>query len=161
MPAPSAGLMPYRHGGATFEVLIAHPGGPFWANKDRGAWSVVKGVGEPGETEMEAARREFSEETGWPAPDGEWLPLGETVLRSGKGIVAWAVEADFDPDTLQPGTCEMEWRGRLMTFPEVDRVEWFDPVTAIERLNDAQGIFVERLAAIVPTRRPASKGEAS
>lgn len=143
--------MPYRLRGDAVEVLISHPGGPYWASKDIGAWSVVKGIGEPGEEDQDAARREFTEETGWEVPDGDWIPLGETVLKSGKEVVAWALEADFDPETIDPGTFEMEIKGRVVTFPEVDRVGWFDVVSAVERLNDAQGVFVERLLKFLTT----------
>ncbi|MPZ52673.1 MAG: NUDIX domain-containing protein [Acidimicrobiia bacterium] len=157
MPLRSSGLMPFRLADG-LEVLIAHPGGPFWARKDEDAWSLVKGVGDPEETDKETARREFTEETGWAVDDDGWHPLGETTLKSGKRIVAWAVEADFDPDSLQPGHFEMEWKGRQMTFPEIDRVEWFEPDEAIRRLNPAQGVFVERLLEMLTTDTKIPKG---
>ena len=100
----SAGILPYR---PTLEVLIAHPGGPFWANKDEGAWSVVKGLVEPGEDPRDTAAREFREETGWPPPPEPWVELGEARLRSGKRVRVWAAAADYDPATLDPGTVTM------------------------------------------------------
>jgi predicted NUDIX family NTP pyrophosphohydrolase len=138
----SAGLLPYRlrH---QLEVLIAHPGGPFFAGRDEGAWSVIKGLVDEGEADETAAAREFTEETGWPAPAGRWIPLGETVLKSGKVVVAWATEADFDPEALNPGTFEM----RGQTYPEIDRVAWFGPEEARRRLNPAQVVFIDRLEA--------------
>lgn len=136
----SAGLLPYRYSSAV-EVLIAHPGGPFFKNKDAGAWSIVKGLIDDGEDAKEAAAREFGEETGWTAPVGEWLPLGETTLKSRKVIIAWAVEADFDMDTFRPGTFTLHGR----EYPEVDRVEWMRLDQARIKLNPAQNRFVERL----------------
>lgn len=145
--ARSAGILPYRLSGG-LQVLIAHPGGPLWARRDAGSWSIVKGLVEPGESELDAARREFLEETGWRPPATGYRPLGETRLRSGKLVAAWAVDAEFDPDTLEPGMFEMTWppgSGRPGRFPEIDRVGWFDPDQARRRLNPAQRVFVDRL----------------
>jgi predicted NUDIX family NTP pyrophosphohydrolase len=138
----SAGLLPYRrHDG--LEVLIAHPGGPYFARKDRGAWSIVKGeVGRDEPDEM-AAGREFEEETGWPAPPGPWVALGEAVLKSRKVVVAWGVEHDCDPSTLEPGTFVLHGR----RYPEIDRVEWADPSSARDLLNPAQRVFIDRIEA--------------
>lgn len=136
----SAGLLPFRRMPG-LEVLIAHPGGPLWAKRDAGAWSVVKGVVEDGEPDIAAARREFTEETGWAAPNGPVVDLGEVKLASGKTVTAWAVEADFDPGALSPGTFEM-W-GRV--FPEIDRVEWFELEAARSKLNPVQALFIDRL----------------
>lgn len=136
----SAGLLPYRHA-AELEVLIAHPGGPWFANKDEGSWSLVKGLVKDGEADTDAAAREFIEETGWPAPDGDWVPLGETTLRSRKVVVAWAVESDFDMETFDPGTFTMYGR----EYPEIDRVVWMAPEAARKKLNPAQTVFVDRL----------------
>jgi predicted NUDIX family NTP pyrophosphohydrolase len=136
----SAGLLPYRLAGG-LEVLIAHPGGPFFARRDEGAWTLLKGLVEDGEDEEETAAREFTEETGWPAPSRPWLPIGETVMRSRKIVVAWAVEADYDPAGLAPGTFML--RGR--EYPEIDRVEWAAPETAKKKLNPALGVFVDRI----------------
>lgn len=136
----SAGLLPYRCG-HTLEVLIAHPGGPWFANKDVGAWSLVKGLVKDGEADEEAALREFTEETGWNAPEDGWVPLGETTLKSRKVVVAWAIETDFDIATFDPGTFTMYGR----EYPEVDRVVWMAPNEARHKLNPAQGVFVNRL----------------
>jgi predicted NUDIX family NTP pyrophosphohydrolase len=136
----SAGLLPYRLG-ATLEVLIAHPGGPFWANRDEGAWSLVKGLIEPGEDERSAAAREFEEETGWSVSTSDWIALGETRLKSRKVVLAWAVEEDFDPRDLSPGTFLMHGR----EYPEIDRVDWMRPDAAKVKLNPALAVFVDRL----------------
>lgn len=139
----SAGLLPFRRG---LEVLIAHPGGPMWARRHEGAWSVVKGELRTGEAPLDAARREFTEETGWPAPDGPFFDLGSTKLRSGKLVLAWAVEApDLDPATLDPEPIAVTVKGRTLTFPEIDRVAWVGSDEAIRLLHPAQGVFVERL----------------
>lgn len=136
----SAGLLPYRvtpH----LEVLIGHPGGPWFAKKDAGAWSVVKGLVKEGEDDLSAAAREFEEETGWTAPEADWVPLGETTLRSRKTVIAWAVEVDFDVDTFEPGTFTLHGR----EHPEVDRVRWMTPEVARGKLNPAQAVFIDRL----------------
>lgn len=140
----SAGLLPFRVVDR-LEVLVAHPGGPFWARKDEGAWSLVKGLIDEDEDPMDAARREFSEETGWDAPSEPWLDLGEVRLRSGKRVTAWAVQADYDPETLRPGECTIQLRGRDVTFPEIDRVRWFDTEEARAKLNPVYGEFLDRL----------------
>ncbi len=136
----SAGLLPYRVRD-NLEVLVAHPGGPYFARRDNGWWSLVKGVVKANESDEEAAVREFEEETGWTAPPPPWLGLGETVLRSRKVVVAWAVEADFEPTDLMPGTFQMGSR----SFPEIDRVNWMDPSLARVKLNQAQTVFIDRL----------------
>lgn len=143
----SAGLLPFRSE-TGLEVLIAHPGGPFWARKDLGAWSVIKGEIDPGEEPLLAAVREFSEETGWPAPVAvDYLDLGSVKLKSGKMIRCWAFEADFDPATLVPGTFQAEIAAKTVVLPEIDRVAWVSPSEAADRLNPAQAAFVERLVA--------------
>lgn len=149
----SAGLLVHRRApdGAR-EVLIAHMGGPFWAKKDAGAWSIPKGELDPGEDALAAARREFAEELGLPAPDGPVAPLGEVRQRSGKTVEAWAVEGDVDPGAVVPGTFEMEWpprSGRQQAFPEVDRVAWVSPDRARELLVAAQRTFVDRLEELL------------
>lgn len=121
--------------------MIAHPGGPWFANKDAGAWSVVKGIVRDGEDDEEAAVREFTEETGWEPPDTDWVPLGETTLRSRKVVVAWAVETDFDMATFDPGTFTLYGE----EYPEIDRVVWMTPDDARRKLNPAQGVFIDRL----------------
>lgn len=136
----SAGLLPYRFGSG-LEILIAHPGGPWFEKRDAGAWSVVKGLVKEDETDEEAAAREFEEETGWPAPDAPWISLGETTLKSRKVVVAWAVERDYDLETFNPGTFTLYGR----QYPEIDRVAWSTPDEARERLNPAQNVFIDRL----------------
>lgn len=138
----SAGLLPYRLR-PRLEVLIAHPGGPYFARRDDGWWSIIKGLIDPDEDEVAAAARELTEETGWEPPPLPWIPLGETRLKSGKVVTGFAAEADYDPAALQPGTFLVGGR----SYPEVDRVAWFDPETAAVRLNPAQVVFVERLLA--------------
>lgn len=144
MQVRSAGLLPYRQR-SRLEVLIAHPGGPFWAKRNEGAWSLIKGLIEDDEEAETAAGREFEEETGWPPPARPWLPLGEARLRSGKTVVAWAAAADYDPDTLRPGEFTTTLRGRPATFPEIDRVAWVDLDSAAPLLNPAYAVFLERL----------------
>lgn len=138
----SAGLLPYRTA-IGLEVMVAHPGGPFFAGKNRGAWSIVKGMVEKGEADEYAAAREFEEETGWTAPTDGWIPLGETMLRSRKVVVAWAIERYFDPLNLDPGMFSMYGR----QYPEIDRVEWVEPTHARTLLNPAQVVFIDRLEA--------------
>lgn len=146
----SAGLLLYRHGGrGSLEVLLVHPGGPFWAKKDDGAWSIPKGEISAGEDALAAARREFAEETGH-APHGCFVDLGTLKQPGGKVVHAWALESDFDPGTLVSGTFEMEWpreSGRRASFPEVDRAAWFDVPTARRKLLKGQIGFLERLIA--------------
>lgn len=145
----SAGLLLYRVGSKGVEVLLVHPGGPFFAKKDDGAWSVPKGLIDEGEDELAAARREFGEETGLAVAGDAFVPLGEVRLRSGKRVVAWAVEGDCDPADLASNTFELEWpprSGRTRAFPEVDRAGWFDLRTASVKLNARQVPFLERLA---------------
>lgn len=151
-PVISAGLLVFRRTGADLELLIAHMGGPFWAHRDGAAWSVPKGLLDPGEDAQDAARREFEEELGLPAPAGTWLGLGESRQSSGKLVQIWAVEGNVDPAAVVPGTFEMEWprgSGRRQQFPEIDRVEWFDPQTARTKLVSGQRVFVDRLVAAV------------
>lgn len=144
----SAGILLWRTGAGGLEVLLAHPGGPLWARKDAGVWSVVKGEFEPDEDPPAVARREFAEETGHELPPGEWLDLGEVRQKSGKLVHAWAVEGNLDPATAVSNTFEMEWpprSGRRAAFPEVDRVEWFDLTEARHRINEGQIPFLDRL----------------
>ena len=148
----SAGLLLFRRSEAGVEVLLGHMGGPFWAKKDAAAWSLPKGELDPDETPELAARREFEEELGLPAPSGDYLELGEVKQSGGKVVTAWAVAADLDPAAVVPGTFEMEWpprSGRLQEFPEIDRVSWFALDTAREKLLKGQLPFLDRLAALV------------
>lgn len=148
MSKESAGLLLYRRRGVAVEVLIVHPGGPFWANKDDGAWSIPKGeINSARETREAAARREFHEETGY-APTTSLLPLNPVKLKSGKVVHAFACEGEFDPARLVSNTFEMEWprgSGRTQSFPEVDQARWCDPDTARRKLNPAQSAFVDEL----------------
>ncbi|GHF57313.1 DNA mismatch repair protein MutT [Streptomyces griseosporeus] len=130
-------------------MLLGHMGGPFFARRDAGAWTVIKGEYDPGEPAWEAARREFREELGLEPPDGEAVPLGEVRQKNGKVVTAWAVRADLDPATVVPGTFLMEWpprSGRMREFPELDRVAWFGLERAREVIVTAQSAFLDRLA---------------
>jgi predicted NUDIX family NTP pyrophosphohydrolase len=130
------------------EVLLAHMGGPFWSRRDAGAWSIPKGEHEPGEESLNAARREFEEELGLPAPPGTAHDLGELRQRSGKLVRVWALEADLDVSEIHSNTFELEsprGSGKLARFPEVDRAEWFEVGPAREKLVSGQVPFVDRL----------------
>ncbi|MFE4664267.1 NUDIX domain-containing protein [Streptomyces sp. NPDC056716] len=146
----SAGLLLYRrHTGQGPEVLLGHMGGPFFARKDAGAWTVPKGEYGPKEPAWDAARREFREELGLAPPEGEPVPLGEVRQTGGKVVTVWAVEADLDPAAVVPGTFTMEWpprSGRTEEFPELDRVAWFPVARARELIVRAQATFLDRLA---------------
>lgn len=144
----SAGILLFRRRGDSVEVLLGHPGGPFWEAKDLGHWTIPKGVVEVGEAVVDVARREFEEETGQPLAGDGLIPLGEIRQRSGKIVVAWAVEGDLDPALAHGNTFTLEWpprSGRQAEFPEIDRVAWFRPAEARRRLKEAQVPFVERL----------------
>ena len=147
MPRISAGLLLYRCNAARLEVLLVHPGGPFWQKRDQGAWSIPKGEVEPGEDTMAAAYRELHEETGF-VVTGQPTPLGQARQRSGKVVVAWAIAADVDPRRLKSNTVAIEWpprSGRVREFPEVDRAEWFDLGEARRRILPGQAGFLEAL----------------
>ena len=151
----SAGILLFRRAGPSVEVLLAHPGGPYWKNQEFGSWSVPKGIAEEGEDALErVAEREFAEETGFEVdavatdPARPPLDLGEVQLKSGKVIRAWAIEGDLDPALAHSNEFEIEWpprTGRRLTIPEVDRVAWFAPEEARRRAHPAQAAFVERL----------------
>ena len=148
MPRRSAGILLYRNGVDMHEVLLVHPGGPFWAKKDLGAWSIPKGEPEPGEDPRDCALREFAEELGSPPPGGELVELGEIRQRGGKVVTAWAAEGDLDPETIHSDTFTLEWpprSGVQREFPEVDRAAWFAPDEARRRLVPAQAELVDRL----------------
>jgi len=145
----SSGLLLYRLMDGTLEVMLVHPGGPYWARKDDGAWSLPKGEIEAGEEPLAAARREFAEETG-ASVDGEFLPLTPVRLRSGKVVHAWALRADFDPATLHSNLFSMEWpprSGEQREFPEADRAAWFDIATARLKIHPGQAPLLEDLLA--------------
>jgi predicted NUDIX family NTP pyrophosphohydrolase len=149
MPERSAGILLYRRGGNGLEVLLVHPGGPFFAKRDAGAWSIPKGLYEAGEEPLACARREFSEELGSLCPDGPALELGEVRQRNGKRVTAFAVEGDLDAGAATSNTFEIEWpprSGRRESFPEVDRAGWFTVEQARAKLIAAQAAFLDRLA---------------
>ena len=136
MPARSSGILLYRTRNSSVEVLLVHPGGPFWARRDAGAWSIPKGEYEPDEDPLGAARREFQEELGATAPDGTEHDLGEIRQRSGKLVRAWALSGDLDAGAITSNTCEVEWpprSGRMIVIPEVDRAEWFEFGAGVKR----------------------------
>jgi predicted NUDIX family NTP pyrophosphohydrolase len=147
MTTLSAGILMYRRTGKALEVLLVHPGGPFWRNKDDGAWSIPKGEMDEDEDPAEAALREFLEEIG-SAPEGPLRSLGEIRQRGGKRVHAFAVEGDIDAGAIASNTFEIEWppkSGRLQTFPEVDRAGWFDLPAARVKIIESQRLFLDRL----------------
>jgi predicted NUDIX family NTP pyrophosphohydrolase len=156
----SAGILLYRLTPGGTEVLLAHPGGPFFANQDEGIWGLPKGLADPGEDLLAAARREFTEETGL-ATAGPFVPLGQVTLRSGKVVHAWACQGEADPRTLVSNTFTMEWpprSGRQQDFPEVDRCAWFGMPEARRRINPAQAALVDRLEAALLLEEPPRGG---
>ena len=147
MPKLSAGLLPFRRSEGFLQVFLVHPGGPFWARKDLGAWSIAKGEPSPDEDPLQAAIREFREETGFD-PRGPFQELGQSRQPGGKIVQAWAFEGDFDPSLLQSNTFTMSWpprSGRLQSFPEVDRAEWFTLETARKKILPGQVPLLEAL----------------
>lgn len=153
MARTSAGVVLHRRGpDGDLEVLLVHPGGPFWARKDQGAWSIPKGEIAADDDPESTARREFREELGVDVPDADWVPLGEIRQAGGKVVVAWAVEGDLDVTDVESNTFEMEWpprSGRSATFPEIDRAEWFGLDEAAVRINAGQATLLVRLASSV------------
>jgi predicted NUDIX family NTP pyrophosphohydrolase len=148
----SAGLLLYRRVNGTVEVLLAHPGGPFWLRRDEGAWSIPKGEAVAGEELLEVARREFEEEVGIPISASHPRRLGTVTLRSGKVVHAWACEGDADPAEHRSNLFSMEWpprSGRIQEFPEIDRIDWFTPEVARQKLNPAQGPLIDRLVDLL------------
>ena len=155
MAKRSAGILLYRGAGDALELLLVHPGGPFWAKKDLGAWSIPKGEYETGEDPLAVAKREFEEELGVIAPDGAYRELGEIAQPSRKVVTAWAVEGEFDPANLKSNQFEMEWppkSGRKQSFPEVDRAAWFALADARAKILPGQAGFIDRLAALLRAR---------
>jgi predicted NUDIX family NTP pyrophosphohydrolase len=147
MKRSSAGILLYRQRAGAVEVLLVHPGGPFWAKKDAGAWSIPKGEYEEGGDPLEAARREFAEELGSDVT-GPAIPLGDVKQKGGKVVAAWGVQGDLDAADVRSNTFEIEWpprSGRRQSFPEIDRAEWFTPDEARAKLNPAQHAFLDRL----------------
>jgi predicted NUDIX family NTP pyrophosphohydrolase len=160
MAKKSAGLLMFRRSPDGTQVLLVHPGGPFWVNKDLGAWTVPKGEYDDSEDALEAAKREFAEETGFPV-SGPFLPLGSLKQRSGKTVSVWAFESDCDPAVLVSNTFEMEWppkSGRKASFAEVDRAAWFSLGEARERLAKGQVGFLDALEKVAPRDSPPSAG---
>jgi predicted NUDIX family NTP pyrophosphohydrolase len=151
MPKRSAGLLMYRRRDGGLEIFLVHPGGPFWENKDAGAWTIPKGECGENETPIEAARREFAEETGFVA-EGNLQELGSVKQSGGKIVHAWAMEGDCDPADLRCITCEFEWpprSGKKIEIPEVDRGAWFSIPEARERILKGQAPLLDRLCATV------------
>ena len=151
----SAGILMYRGQGPGLELLLVHPGGPFWMKKDLGAWSIPKGEYTEGEELLDVARREFEEELGSKPPSGEFIALGELKQPSRKLITAFAVKGDFDPATLKSNHFEIEWppkSGQMRSFPEVDRAAWFSPDAARKKIHRGQAPFVDRLLAALEGR---------
>lgn len=158
MPAQtSAGLLMYRGAGEGIEVFLVHPGGPFWAKKDEGAWSIPKGLAAPGEDLLATAKREFHEETGFTA-EGEFRPLGAFKQPGGKTVHAWAFEGDCDPSRLVSNLFEMEWpprSGKSARFPEVDRAGWFGPSEASKKILRGQQPMLLKLFSMLGFASPA------
>jgi len=147
MPKMSAGLLMYRHRDGQVEVFVVHPGGPFWAKKDLGSWTIPKGEYPESEDPLHAAQREFQEETGFRA-EGSFIPLGDLKQPSGKMLTAWAFEGDCDPGQLKSNTFPLEWpprSGRQVEFPEIDCGEWFEIEAAREKLLPGQRPLLDRL----------------
>ncbi len=146
----SAGILLYRRRAGRLEVLLAHPGGPLYATRDEGHWTIPKGEPDGDDDLLAVARREFEEETGHPAPAGEPIELGSIQQKGGKVVHGWALEGDLDPATAHSNTVEMDWpprSGRRITIPEIDRVEWFTPAEARRRIKATQIPLLERLEA--------------
>jgi len=149
----SAGILLYRLGSGGPEVLLVHPGGPFWARRDAGVWSIPKGEYEDGDDPLACALREFEEETGSTLPPGELVELDDVKQKGGKVVTAWAAEGDLDADAVRSNSFTMEWpprSGRTAEFPEVDRAGWFGIDEAREKLNPAQAEFLDRLVGRLP-----------
>ena len=157
MAKRSAGILMYRGSGPELRLLLVHPGGPFWAKKDEGAWSIPKGEFDAEEEPLACAIREFEEELGRrPQAAGAFLDLGELVQPSGKAITAWGVEGDFDPSALKSNLFELEWpprSGKIQRFPEVDRASFFPLEDARRKINVAQTVFLDRLIEQLDLRK--------
>jgi predicted NUDIX family NTP pyrophosphohydrolase len=147
MKKQSAGILLYRFQNKILQVFLVHPGGPFWKNKDEGAWSIPKGEYEDNEDPLIAAKREFKEETGIEL-HGEFRPLSPVKQKAGKMVQAWAIEGDADAATIRSNHFEIEWppkSGKMTSFPEVDKAGWFTVVDAVVKINNAQAGFIEEL----------------
>jgi Predicted NTP pyrophosphohydrolase len=151
MPRTSAGILMFRRTGESIELFLIHPGGPFWAKKDLGAWSIPKGEYGPDEEPLDAARREFNEETGFPV-DGDFIPVPPIKQKGGKIVSAWAVEGNVDASRIRSNSFSMEWppkSGRQAEFPEVDKAGWFSPDEARLKINPAQIAFIDALLPVL------------
>ncbi|QRR00997.1 NUDIX domain-containing protein [Dyadobacter sandarakinus] len=151
MPRQSAGILLYRKTNNELEVLLVHPGGPFFVKKDLGSWTIPKGEYDDSEEALAAAQREFEEEIGSPVT-GTFLPLGTIRQKGGKVIQAWAVEGDLDADAIVSNTFELAWppkSGKVETYPEVDKAVWFSVAEAKTRINEKQAELIDRLVALV------------
>jgi predicted NUDIX family NTP pyrophosphohydrolase len=147
----SAGMLLFRRTAGKLEIFLAHPGGPFWTRQEEGTWTIPKGVIEEGEDPLDAAQREFREETGI-EPQPPFLPLGSIRQKAGKTVHAWAWEGDADASTIVSNLMRIEWprgSGRWQTYPEVDRCAWFDPRGAREKINSAQAELIDRLEQLL------------
>jgi len=152
LTAQSAGLLLYRQRDGKLEVLLVHPGGPFWQKRDEGVWSIPKGEIAENEAASDVARREFQEELGIPPPDGEGIALGSIRQKGGKAVEAWAMPGDLDVTRATSNTFTIEWpphSGKMQSFPEVDRAQWFDLDAAHHKLVPAQGAFLDRLKELL------------
>lgn len=150
MPKCSAGILLYRKTGSGIELLLVHPGGPFWARKDQGIWSIPKGEHAASEDPLAAAKREFAEELGNVPPEGPYFDLGRIAQPGHKTIAAFATEGDFDPASLRSNLFEMKWppkNGRMQSFPEIDRAEWFTPEVARDKILVRQAPFIDQLCS--------------
>jgi predicted NUDIX family NTP pyrophosphohydrolase len=156
----SVGVLVFRRNRGRIEVFLVHPGGPYWAKKDLGAWTIPKGEYEEGEDPLAAARHEFQEETGF-VSEGDLIALGEVKQSGGKRVRAWATEGDMDPSSLVSNTFSIEWpphSGQFVQAPEVDRGEWFPLAEARKRILGAQVAFLDALASVVPSLNRSSEG---
>jgi predicted NUDIX family NTP pyrophosphohydrolase len=156
MPRESAGLLVFRTTGGEIEVLLVHPGGPFWARRDAGAWSIPKGEIADSEDPLAAARREVAEELGW-APTGDVMSLTPIKQKAGKVVHAWAIRGDWDPTTIRSNMFEIEWprgSGRIQRFPEIDRAAWFSLAEARKRILPAQIPLLDELQRLLTAPSP-------
>jgi predicted NUDIX family NTP pyrophosphohydrolase len=148
----SGGILLFRRSATGIEVLLAHPGGPYFRDRDEGHWTIPKGEPDPEEPLLDAAVREFAEETGLPLPDGPRVELGSITQKGGKVVHGWAVEGDLDPTAAESNRVELEWpprSGRMQSFPEIDRVAWFEPSEARRRIKEAQVPLIDRLEDVL------------
>jgi predicted NUDIX family NTP pyrophosphohydrolase len=163
MTVHSAGILVFRYRAGRLQVMLVHPGGPYWENKDEGVWSMPKGLFEENEGPLEAARREFAEETGFVA-EGEFIALGELVQPSKKVVHAWALESDLDTTRIRSNTFTLEWppgSGRVEAYPEIDKGQWFDIDAARTKITRGQAGFIDRLIDCLQAVPPAAGDGAS